>query len=249
MGPMKYMFTRLSFNISMNTGSLVTTDSSSLIITVSKTASALVASARVSLEIEYEPEATTVWMVKEWFHPQGLTSASRGGVQRASRGNVLVSWDQNPMCTEYTVDGKLIMDVRRGQVLPIEHGLPNMNTYSMWKKNWLGHPTWAPNISCVSHAVAKAVYVSWNVATEVGRFRGRVSSTAQEDCFGIQRHDDMLTRTIHSCHRSTSMTSNALARQGRAPLSSDGLRGPVHHTQVGCFAAYRLDPLPMSFLF
>lgn len=122
------------------------------------------------LEIGYDPDAKTAWMINEWYHPQGLVSASRGGVQRTSNGNVLVAWGQNPMFTEYSADGELVMDFQRGQVLAMEHGIVNVIAYRAWKGDWEGDPTWGPNISCSANDTGKLIYVSWNGATKVDRY-------------------------------------------------------------------------------
>lgn len=119
------------------------------------------------LEIEYDPKKKTVWMVNEWYHPQGLLSASRGGIQRTPSGNVIVAWGQNPSYTEYTAEGEVVMDIQRGRTREIEHGIFSVITYRIWKGDWVGRPNWGPNISCQHDDVSKSVYVSWNGATEV----------------------------------------------------------------------------------
>lgn len=67
------------------------------------------------LEIEFDTKDWTYWVVNEWYHPQNIVSASRGGVSRTPKGNTLVAWGQNPMYTEYTPNGELVLDVQRGK--------------------------------------------------------------------------------------------------------------------------------------
>lgn len=55
--------------------------------------------------------------------PQSLISATRGSTERTPNGNVGVVWGQNPMYTEYGPDGELVMNVQRGRVRDIEHGI------------------------------------------------------------------------------------------------------------------------------
>lgn len=119
------------------------------------------------LEVEFDSENKTVKMVNEWYHPQELVSASRGGVQRLPSGNTIVAWGQNPMYTEYTPDGELVLDIQRGQVLHLEHGVFDVIAYRIWKDNWVGRPTWDPSIACTSDDAGKYIHVSWNGATEV----------------------------------------------------------------------------------
>lgn len=126
------------------------------------------------LEIEFDPVAKTVWLLDEWPHPQGLVSASRGSTQRTAAGNVLIAWGQNPSFVEYTASGELAMDIQRGQVLTIDHGIEPIVAYRVAKGPWVGRPPWGPNISCVTTGEASkkstTVYVSWNGATEVDRY-------------------------------------------------------------------------------
>ena len=119
------------------------------------------------MEVEYDTEELTVRMINEWYHPQGLISASRGGVQRLPSGNIAVAWGQNPMYTEHDSQGNVVMDVQRGQV-PGE-GLGTINdliTYRIWKGQWDASPPWGPNIS----AFDKNIFISWNGATKVDQW-------------------------------------------------------------------------------
>lgn len=122
------------------------------------------------LEVEYDPVKKTVWMVNEWYHPQSLISASRGGVQRTPNGNIAVAWGQNPMYTEYTADGELAMDIQRGRVRHMDHGIFDVITYRIWKGDWEGNPSWGPNISCSPDETGRAIHVSWNGATKVDKW-------------------------------------------------------------------------------
>ncbi|KAI0104321.1 Arylsulfotransferase-domain-containing protein [Nemania sp. FL0031] len=119
------------------------------------------------LEIEFDVASLTYWVVHEWYHPQGLISASRGGVNRTPQGNTLVAWGQNPMYTEYSPDGELVMDVQRGQVLALDHGIVPVIAYRAWKADWVGMPRWPPSIAAVTTDERTKIYVSWNGATEV----------------------------------------------------------------------------------
>lgn len=122
------------------------------------------------LEVEYDAEALTVKMINEWYHPQSLTSASRGGVQRTSTGNVVIAWGQNPMYTEYTPDGEVVMDIQRGRVVLVPHGIAEVITYRIWKGQWVGNPSWGPSMACDGPQHYRHAYVSWNGATEVARW-------------------------------------------------------------------------------
>ncbi|KAI8624163.1 ASST-domain-containing protein [Xylariaceae sp. FL1651] len=122
------------------------------------------------LEIEFDNVTMTYKMVNEWYHPQGLISASRGGTQRTPKGNTLIAWGQNPMYTEYTAEGELVMDIQRGQVLEMDHGIVPVIAYRAWKADWVGKPTWPPSIAAKSEGNITSIYVSWNGATEVDSY-------------------------------------------------------------------------------
>ncbi|KAI3319819.1 Arylsulfotransferase-domain-containing protein [Xylariaceae sp. AK1471] len=122
------------------------------------------------LEIEFDNVTMTYKMVNEWYHPQGLISASRGGVSRTPKGNTLIAWGQNPMYTEYTPDGEVVMDIQRGQVLPMDHGIEPVIAYRAWKADWWGRPKWPPSIAAKTTRGVISIYVSWNGATEVDSY-------------------------------------------------------------------------------
>ncbi|KAF7558266.1 hypothetical protein G7Z17_g45 [Cylindrodendrum hubeiense] len=124
------------------------------------------------LELEYDPVKKEVWVVEEWYHPQDIMSISRGGVQRLPNGNTLVAWGQNPMITEHTPEGKVVMDFQRSQVIHHDHGFPSMLIYRAMKGDWEGKPTWGPNISATVEVEGgpKKIFVSWNGATAVDQW-------------------------------------------------------------------------------
>ncbi|KAI1495789.1 Arylsulfotransferase-domain-containing protein [Biscogniauxia marginata] len=122
------------------------------------------------LELEIDTTVMTVKVVNEWRHPQKIISASRGGIQRTPTGNTLIAWGQNPMYTEYTADGELVMDIQRGQVSELDHGIMPVIAYRAWKSDWVGKPLWPPSIAAYTDDYGTNVYVSWNGATEVQRY-------------------------------------------------------------------------------
>ncbi|CAJ2508547.1 Uu.00g135730.m01.CDS01 [Anthostomella pinea] len=122
------------------------------------------------LEIEVDAVAMTFKMVNEWYHPQSIFSASRGGISRTANGNVLIAWGQNPMYTEHTADGELVMDIQRGQVLELDPGIVPVIAYRAWKAEWVGMPMWPPDIAAFRDGIFTNIYVSWNGATEVEKY-------------------------------------------------------------------------------
>ncbi|KAI1258751.1 Arylsulfotransferase-domain-containing protein [Xylariaceae sp. FL1019] len=123
------------------------------------------------LEIEFDEVEKIYWVVNEWYHPQSLITASRGGVSRTPKNNTLIAWGQNPMYTEHAPDGEVVMDVQRGQVLALDHGIGPVIAYRAWKADWVGKPKWPPSIAAnTDDASVTSIYVSWNGATEVDKY-------------------------------------------------------------------------------
>ncbi|KAH7120270.1 ASST-domain-containing protein, partial [Dactylonectria estremocensis] len=141
------------------------------------------------LEIEFDPVAKTRKVVNEWYHPQGIITASRGSVQALDdSGNTLIAWGQNSLITEYAPDGEVVMDVQRNRV---ENGLIVIQPsyiYRVWKGDWEGKPLWGPNISANADPTNgdTTIYVSWNGATEVKKWV-LLLSDSQSDLTGADR--------------------------------------------------------------
>lgn len=119
------------------------------------------------IEIELDTTNWTVKLIEQWDHPQRVISAGRGGIQKLPNGGTLIAWGQNPLYTEHAPDGELVMDVQRGPVVAQDHGNRAVLAYRVFKGDWVGQPTWGPNISTHELKKRRRVYVSWNGATEV----------------------------------------------------------------------------------
>lgn len=125
--------------------------------------------------VELDYRAKTVRLLKEFFHPQHISSQAEGSIQALDNGNFLVAWGYNPALTEHLPNGALAMDVQRGPALNIVGSKPDraMTIYRAWKMDWVGRPPWGPSVAAVSsgNSTNKAtIYVSWNGNTEVHRW-------------------------------------------------------------------------------
>lgn len=112
----------------------------------------------------------TVRLDAAYEHPANLQSNLGGNFQQlanegVSNGNLVVGWGINPAITEYTADGKCVMDVQFGPLRPAHKYRTTIASYRAFKGNWVGMPTTDPDIS-TAYTESK-VYVSWNGATEV----------------------------------------------------------------------------------
>jgi hypothetical protein len=87
-----------------------------------------------------------------------FNAAFLGDTQLQPDGNVLVGWGSQPVFSEYSASGKLLLDA----VLP--H--PDL-TYRVYLSNWVGLPSFPPNGAVRNQRGKSTVYASWNGDTQV----------------------------------------------------------------------------------
>jgi hypothetical protein len=91
-------------------------------------------------------------------------SPSQGNVQAQPNGNYTVGWGGDvPYFTEFTSDGKVALD---GNFVP-----ETVDTYRTWHMPWSAQPSKPPNVFAQASGGETSIYVSWNGATEVARWR------------------------------------------------------------------------------
>jgi hypothetical protein len=92
-----------------------------------------------------------------------------GNVQLLPDGGVFVGWGTNPYFSEFSPDGKLLLDGL------LTKGDP---TYRSFIGDWEGHPTELPAVAVRRRTGGAAVYTSWNGATEVASWTVLAGKTA-----------------------------------------------------------------------
>ena len=112
-----------------------------------------------------------VTLVRAYAHRPPLLSASQGNQQRLPDGHVFVGWGSNPYFTEYTADGRVLLDGRFHT---------GGGSYRAFRFLWVGRPTTRPAIA-VDYATngQTRVYASWNGATQVARWQVLAGPDAQ----------------------------------------------------------------------
>ncbi|KAJ5691144.1 hypothetical protein N7488_011879 [Penicillium malachiteum] len=102
----------------------------------------------------------------EYSHPDGIRSTSQGNVQVLSEpDNVMVAWGSSGAFTEFSADGEMLCDTH---FAPSNwFALGKVVSYRIAKGSWVGKPDTGPEAVIVS----KALFVSWNGATEVHSWR------------------------------------------------------------------------------
>lgn len=95
------------------------------------------------------------------YHVQGREfSESQGSMQILANGNIFVGGGWQPWFAEFT---------RKGQVVGL--GDVRADSYRAYLAKWVGRPGGPPSVAIKADSSKVRVYVSWNGATEVQRWR------------------------------------------------------------------------------
>jgi EmrB/QacA subfamily drug resistance transporter len=121
------------------------------------------------LELKLDPPTHTVSRLAQYTHGVTFHSEYMGNVQRVPGGDTFVGWGEVPFLTEFDRKGQIIFD---GAFPP-----PDMS-YRAYLQRWVGKPLTKPSVT-VRHGKGRTlVYVSWNGATQVARWRVRAAGGA-----------------------------------------------------------------------
>ena len=85
-----------------------------------------------------------------------------GSVQQLYNGDTFVGWGEQPYFSEYNSKGQLLFDARFAD--------SNMS-YRTYRFDWNGYPKTRPAVAASNSGKTTTVYVSWNGATGVKRWR------------------------------------------------------------------------------
>jgi hypothetical protein len=116
------------------------------------------------LVLRVDQGSKRVTLVRSYHHPKKLLAPFEGNAQFLPDGHVFVGWGGWPYVSELSKDGKVLFDAYFG------HGKKpgeDADTYRAYRLAWSGHPTDVPAIAIAG----RKVYVSWNGATNVKRWR------------------------------------------------------------------------------
>jgi hypothetical protein len=113
----------------------------------------------------------TAKLVKEYAHGDDFDAAYMGSLQLLGNGNVFVGWGSQPYFSEYTKQGRLLLD----GVLPS----PDL-TYRATLDQWTGVPLTRPSAAAQTADGKTTVYASWNGATELASWRVMAGGSATQ---------------------------------------------------------------------
>lgn len=112
----------------------------------------------------------TVRLVGQELHLPALSANFEGNVQQLPDGHDFVGWGQQPYFSEFDSRGRLLLDGRFADAT---------SSYRAFKFIWAADPPGAPAVASSTAGKITTVYVSWNGATAVDRWR--VSSGASQN--------------------------------------------------------------------
>lgn len=114
------------------------------------------------LVLDVDQEARTVGLAESYEHRGGATSVSQGSHQVLPGGNHFVGWGSVPEFTEFGPAGEVRLHGSLGD---------GMESYRAFKLNWSGAPADQPAAAMRDETGGRAIYASWNGATEVRSWR------------------------------------------------------------------------------
>jgi hypothetical protein len=113
-----------------------------------------------AISLDLDMGAMTATLADEWEHPEEPLAESQGNAQLQPGGRVLVGWGSQPIVSEFSEDGEVLMDTR--------FSAETNETYRAYRHPWTGQPTDRPVVATEDGENGSlTVYVSWNGATEV----------------------------------------------------------------------------------
>jgi EmrB/QacA subfamily drug resistance transporter len=115
-----------------------------------------------ALVFKLDPATRSATVVKRFANNQGFDAEYMGNVQLLSDGGAFIGWGDAPFISEYSPSGRVIFQA----VLPS----PDL-TYRAYLQNWVGLPVTRPSGAARLREGHVIIYVSWNGATRVHRWR------------------------------------------------------------------------------
>jgi hypothetical protein len=116
-----------------------------------------------------------VSLQKAYFHPgTQYRSGAMGSAQLLPDGRMFVGWGTEPHFSEFSADGRLLLDG------DITKGDPSYRAFS---QHWTGHPAGRPAAAARYRTGGATLYASWNGATEVRSwavFAGRTAGALHQ---------------------------------------------------------------------
>lgn len=121
--------------------------------------------------VNIDSQNASAELLQQFKHTPPLVADSQGDLQTLGNGNWFVGWGQVPELSEFSAEGKLLLDA---------HFPAYDQDYRAFSFQWSGTPTHRPAYAFVAAAgpAAGTVYASWNGATGVAQWRVLAGSSS-----------------------------------------------------------------------
>ena len=126
-----------------------------------------------AIYLTLDETAMTAELERAYVQPEELLAFAMGNTQLLPNGNTFVGWGLVPVCSEFTASGDLVFNAST---------LTAGASYRTYRASWKGAPPNKPNVAVVPKGTGVDVFVSWNGATEVAKWRlsgGATKKTAK----------------------------------------------------------------------
>lgn len=147
------------------------------------------------VDLDTRARPMTARVQHEYAHPEKGFATSRGNLEVMENGNVFVGWAKQLLQSEYTAEGKLVMEAK---LVP-----EFLGTYRAYKFPFQGDPSQPPDVhsevfsnpGAGPEKLTTHVYVSWNGATNVDEWRvyRSDSSAAHRELIGTAKRTSFET--------------------------------------------------------
>jgi arylsulfotransferase ASST len=114
----------------------------------------------VTLRLDFRHKRAT--RAHSYGHSPSLQSQFEGNMQQLSNHNVFIGWGQPPNFSEFNSRGSMLFDAQF-------YGANS--SYRAWRMRWSGRPPTSPAVAASNRGSGTTVWVSWNGATDVYRWR------------------------------------------------------------------------------
>jgi hypothetical protein len=118
------------------------------------------------LQLRLDMKHRTATTVRAYPLPGGRLAATQGNMEVQPDGHVVLGWGSTPQYSEFTADGRLLLDADFG----------SGESYRVYRMPWVGMPATRPTLA----VEGGTAYVSWNGATEVADWRFLAGTDADD---------------------------------------------------------------------
>jgi hypothetical protein len=149
-------------------------------------------------------------------HKRSLLAFFEGNVQLLSNGDDFVGWGQQPYFSEFNSRGREVFDGRF---------VGNTDSYRAYRFMWSGQPAARPAVAKRVSRHGRRVFVSWNGATDVSRWRVVGGREPTSTTFIASHRKTTFETTIGLPHAYHYVTAEAIGSHGQVLSSSRAIKG------------------------